>query len=224
VVARSTQVVNLCFHGIGEPKRSLEPGEDVYWISADFYRTVLDSVAGRSDVRLSFDDGNASDVEIGLPELTKRNLTATFFLLAGRMDQPGSVDRAGVRALTDAGMGIGSHGWHHRSWRRMDAETSHQEVEEAAAVLSETVGRRVDQAACPLGEYDRRSLAALREAGFVNVFSSDRRRARPGAWLQPRFSVRGADTEQTIRDLLSPGRRDAKSLARAAYHTTKRWR
>ena len=223
-MARNTRVVNLCFHGIGDPKRPLENGEHVYWISADFFRTVLDTVHGRPDVRISFDDGNASDVEIGLPELRKRDLTATFFLLAGRMDEEGSVDRAGARALRDAGMRIGSHGWHHRSWRRMDPATSHRELVEAKALLAEAVGRPVDQAACPLGEYDRSSLTGLRKAGYTNVFSSDRRHARPGSWLQPRFSVRGSDTEESIREILAPARPDAKSLARAAYQTTKRWR
>ena len=43
-------------------------------------------------MRISFDDGNASDLEIGLPALLERGLTATFFVLAGRLGRPGSLD------------------------------------------------------------------------------------------------------------------------------------
>src|SRR5690349_5004764 len=93
------QVFNVCFHGIGRPARLLEPGEDAYWISADTYHRILDSIAPRSDVRLSFDDGNISDVEIGLPGLLERGLTATFFPLVGRLDQPGSLGHDHVREL-----------------------------------------------------------------------------------------------------------------------------
>ena len=115
-----TAVVNLCFHGIGTPARDTEPGEDAYWISTDLYRRVLDVVAEDPHVRISFDDGNASDVEIGLPGLVERGLTATFFVLAGRLDQPGSLAVDDVRALATAGMRIGSHGMDHRPWRGLD--------------------------------------------------------------------------------------------------------
>ena len=101
------RVVNVCFHGIGTPQRVLEPGEDSYWISRDTFLGVLDRVVDRDHVRLSFDDGNASDVEFALPALLERGLTATFFVVAGRLDQPGSLSRDDVRRLHDAGMTIG---------------------------------------------------------------------------------------------------------------------
>lgn len=44
------------------------------------FAQVLEAVAKRSDVRISFDDGNASDVEVALPRLV--DLTAEFFLPA----------------------------------------------------------------------------------------------------------------------------------------------
>jgi hypothetical protein len=48
-------------------------------------------------------------------------------------------------------------------------------------------------------------MAALREEGYTHVFTSDRRPARVGAWLQPRYSVRQHDTLQSVRDdILAP--------------------
>ena len=61
------RIINLTFHGIGEPERALEPGEEQFWLDSDQFQSALDSVEGRSDVRITFDDGNASDLEHGAP-------------------------------------------------------------------------------------------------------------------------------------------------------------
>ena len=47
----------------------------------------------------------------------------------------------------------------------------------------------------------------MRELGYRRVFTSDRRRARAGSWLQPRYSVRCDDTVASLRAeaLAGPG-------------------
>ena len=35
-------------------------------------------------MRISFDDGNTSDIELGLPALLDRNFVGSFFVVAGR--------------------------------------------------------------------------------------------------------------------------------------------
>jgi peptidoglycan/xylan/chitin deacetylase (PgdA/CDA1 family) len=192
-------VVNVCFHGIGTPGRELEPGEADYWVERRRFLEVLDEVATWPAVRLSFDDGNASDVEIALPALVERGLRADFFVLAGRLDAAGSLGEDAVRELLRQGMGIGSHGMRHRSWRGMDPATRREELVEARERLAAVVGRPVDTAACPLGRYDRRVLADLRRLGYARVYTSDRRHARPEAWLQPRHSVRAGDSAASLR-------------------------
>ncbi len=37
--------IGLIFHGIGTPRRDLEPGEAAFWISRDRFLDVLDLVA-----------------------------------------------------------------------------------------------------------------------------------------------------------------------------------
>ena len=199
------RVVNVCFHGIGTPQRVLEPGEDSYWISRDTFRGVLDRVVGRDDVRLSFDDGNASDVDIALPELLERGLTATFFVVAGRLDQPGSLGADDVRQLREAGMTIGNHGMTHRPWRGLDAARRQEELVISREVLEDVTGSRVHDAALPLGRYDRGVLEALRPLGYRSVQTSDRRWARTDRWLQPRYSIRHGDSPRTVeREVLRP--------------------
>ena len=198
-------IVNICFHGIGRPARVTEPGEDRYWVSHDLFREVLDEVAGRREVRLSFDDGNASDIEVALPALLERDLTATFFPLAGRVGSAGSLDADDIRELARHGMQVGSHGMTHRPWRGMGDSDLRAELVVARDIISGAAGTPVDQAALPLGRYDRRVLSSLRRQGYARVHTSDRRLADPDSWMHPRFSVRHADTPESLRaDVLTP--------------------
>lgn len=220
----SDRPVNLCFHGVGTPGRELEPGEDAYWISEELFHDILDTVDGDPRVRLSFDDGNASDLAIGLPALLERHLDATFFVLAGRLDQPGSLGADDVRTLRDAGMRIGSHGMTHEPWRGLTGARLDRELVEARTILSDVTGRAVDEAALPLGRYDRRLLSRVRHQGYRRLHTSDRHRARAGAWLQPRFSIRHTDTVDSVRrEMLGPAPLSRRA-ARTAVIAAKRLR
>jgi peptidoglycan/xylan/chitin deacetylase (PgdA/CDA1 family) len=217
-------VTNVCFHGVGRPVREREPGEADYWVGRDAFLGILDELAGRPSVRLSFDDGNASDVEIALPALVERGMTATFFVLAGRFDGPGSLARDHVRELGDAGMRIGTHGMHHRSWRGMTSSESRLELVEARDAIAEVAAQEIDEAALPLGMYDRSVLSELRRHGYRRVFTSDRARASASAWLSPRYSVVSTDTAATVRStvLAAPGL--AQRAERRLARTVKRLR
>ncbi len=201
----SSPVVNVCFHGIGTPERRLEPGEAPYWVSESAFHRILDEVTGRPDVRLSFDDGNSSDVAIGLPALVERDLRATFFVLAGRLGERGSLGAEDVHELLSHGMAIGSHGMDHRPWRHLDPETRERELVGAREILADLTQTPVGAAAVPLGRYDRALLARLRRLGYRSVHTSDRRWATAEGWLQPRFSVRSQDTVRSLRaEVLTP--------------------
>lgn len=213
-------VINLSFHGIGTPPSSLSNDEREYWISRSLFQHVLDLVAGRADVELSFDDGNLSDVEVGLPALKERGLTASFFPVLGWLELPGHVNADHVKMLHDAGMPLGIHGMTHQPWRGSAADDLGRELEGARDVLHGITDEPVTAAACPLGAYDRRVLSVLRRRGFTTVFTSDRVQAWRGAWVQPRFSIRCHDDIESLRRILRPvpGLRDrARGVALLAF-------
>lgn len=217
-------VVNVCFHGIGKPGRDLEAGEERYWVSCDAFLSILDGLAEDPRVRISFDDGNASDVELGLPALVERNLRATFFLIAGRLGRPGSVGEPEIRELVDHGMRIGTHGMSHRPWCGLAASDRQYEMVEARQRLESASGMAIDDAALPLGRYDRRLLRDLRRLGYRAVHTSDRRWAHEKSWLQPRFSVRYDDTPEEVRRTVLTAPSLPHRAGRAAVCTAKRWR
>lgn len=223
---RSDEILNLCFHGIGVPGRELEPDEDLIWVQEEQFTEFLDVIARFPAVRITFDDGNASDGAIALPALRKRNLTATFFVICQRLDQPGSLSSADVRGLVSEGMTVGSHGMRHRPWRSVHGAELREEVVEAAAVIAGVTGQPVTEAACPFGSYDRRVLRALRQqASFRHVYTVDGGSARRDAWLQSRYTVRAADTPADLERRARDPRGDALLAAiRAGKSFVKRWR
>jgi peptidoglycan/xylan/chitin deacetylase (PgdA/CDA1 family) len=216
--------INLTFHGIGEPPRPLDPGEASVWVSLETFFAVLDRVAKRGDVGISFDDGNVSDIERALPALQERGLRGTFFVVAGRLGTAHFLDEGNVRSLVAAGMEIGCHGMRHRPWRGLDGRALHDELVEAKAILEGVAGHPITRAACPFGSYDRRVLGTLRRSGYHHVYTSDRGMARTSSFVQARNTVSagdGSDVLARISGLETPTHR---ALGRRAKLIVKRWR
>jgi peptidoglycan/xylan/chitin deacetylase (PgdA/CDA1 family) len=217
------RTINLTFHGIGEPKRPFETGEDQLWLDPDQFESVLDSVAGRDDVRITFDDGNASDLEHALPGLRRRDLAAAFIVVAGRLGEPGFLDEQGLRALAAAGMGIGCHGMRHRPWRRLDERALHEELVDAKQLLEDVLDRPVTEAACPFGSYDRRVLRSLRRHGYLRAYTSDCGTTRRGDWIQARNTVRRGNAVGLVERVLAVEESASRALRRRAKLAAKRW-
>jgi peptidoglycan/xylan/chitin deacetylase (PgdA/CDA1 family) len=217
--------VGLIFHGIGTPARTLEPGEAPYWISKDHYASVLDQICALPEpdnIRISFDDGNLSDLEIGLPLLLERGLRADFFVLTGRIGKPGSLDIGDILALQTAGMEIGSHGINHLKWSSLDHKALQAEVVDSRKVLEDICRKPLHSAAIPFGAYNAGVLRALRSAGYTSVYSSDGGTMKSDAFLRPRSSVKAgmskSETEDILAAKISLQRRIRRKLGIARKH------
>jgi peptidoglycan/xylan/chitin deacetylase (PgdA/CDA1 family) len=224
-MARTPRVLNLCFHGIGTPQRPLEPDEGRFWVEPDAFEEILDVAAAGDGARITFDDGNASDAEVALPALLRRGLRASFFVIAARCDEPGSLSRADVRELARNAMTVGSHGLRHVNWRLLDDAGLREELVDAPRLIADASGAPVREAACPFGSYDRRVLRELRRQGFARVYTVDEGTADPDAWLQARYTVQSTDTPERIGGLLrDPGDGRVAGGARTLKRAVKRWR
>ena len=199
------QVVNVCFHGVGTPERGIGPDEGQYWIGTDEFEELLEAICRYPWIRISFDDGNASDAALALPALLRHGLSAAFFVVGDRIDQPGSLSTADIRELVSAGMTVGLHGMRHRPWRSLGASELRIELVDARQMVAEAAGRPVSEVACPFGSYDRRVLGAIRREGFARVYTVDDGPARGNTWLQSRFTiVNGATVTDIARMAQSP--------------------
>jgi peptidoglycan/xylan/chitin deacetylase (PgdA/CDA1 family) len=214
----------LTFHGLGDPPADAAARHRPLWIPERSFEEILDAIEGRRDVEISFDDGRRSDAEIALPALRSRDLSASFFILMGSVGTPGYLTAEEIRELAAEGMTIGSHGMRHRSWRELSDEELKDDLVASKVQLEAILGRPVDRAACPLGDYDRRVLRRARAAGYRRVYTSDEGWARSAAWLQPRNTLY-ADRVAPALPRLAAGRLPYRRRPlRGLRLLSKRWR
>ncbi len=219
----STPVLNLTFHGIGEPPAAVSAAERDVWLSEADFASSLDAIQALPEATVSFDDGNASDLLIALPALQERDLVATFFVVADRLGEPGYLSAEDLRTLRAAGMTIGLHGMHHQPWRGLSDEALDEEISTARERIEAAAGAPLDAAACPFGSYDRRVLARLKQAGLGTVLTSDGGWASRGDWLQPRNTLRAGDGAAVVV-AIAGGEGAAAASRRKLKGLVKRWR
>lgn len=196
----------ITFHGIGPATRPLDPGEDRVWCSVEQMNEILDLVKDRTDVRITCDDGNRSDLEILAPALLERGMTADFFVLAGRLDSKHFLNPEDLRTLRSMGMRIGLHGWDHVPWRRLDEAGWKRELVEAKQRLEACIGEPITTAACPFGAYGRETIRRLRRVGIEEIFTSDGGWSDASQGTTARNSVGGDRGTHTLAQALE-GRR-----------------
>jgi peptidoglycan/xylan/chitin deacetylase (PgdA/CDA1 family) len=198
------QILNLNFHGIGRPiGRDFGEGEREVWVSPETFSATLDACVGRSDVHLSFDDGNWTDLELALPALQQRALEATFFIVPSWLGEPGFLSKQDLKELAAAGMPIGNHGLQHHDWTTLDPDKLEYEIGQGRRLLEELTGGEVHAVAIPFGAYNDSVLDTLRRQAYQFVYTSDGGTADSQAWLQPREHLRAAHTSAEIAALLA---------------------
>ena len=111
-------VYGICFHGIGTPRRILEPGEERYWITIDAFQSILDAIAEIPGVR----DQLRRRKRIRPRCRVCRRSSNEGWLPRSSSSPGGSGRRAAwtrVASLSSCrhGMTVGSHGMDHRPWR-----------------------------------------------------------------------------------------------------------
>ncbi|HSP44332.1 MAG TPA: polysaccharide deacetylase family protein [Luteolibacter sp.] len=205
-------MVILNFHGLGPVPRDIEAGEADCWLDTPHFESILDRVMEDDRILLTFDDGNASDHGIALPALLRRGMKATFFVCSGRVGMPTFLKAGQIRELDGHGMAIGSHGVNHRPWRSLDDRLLQEEVAGSREALEKLLGSQVESAACPFGDYDRRVLRILKNAGYQSVFTSDGGGCDPAWWLKPRTTVRRSFTPAHLDRILSAEPRSARKV------------
>ena len=200
----------LLFHGIGEPHPLVDWEEMPFWLSRAFLTRLLDDVlelqkSQEINVRITFDDGNASDVHLALPELLRRGLSAEFFICAGRVGKKCYLDQSMINELLAEGMRIGSHGMDHRNWRTLNSVELDVEIVDARRQLEDLTQRPVTKVAIPFGLYDRRVLRRLHRESLECIYTCDRGITQSIAKTKPRESL-SADMqeEDLISKLMSP--------------------
>lgn len=192
------------FHGLGRPPIPIDADEKPYWLSADQYAEALGLLrASKRPFLVTFDDGNISDIELGLPGLQPGE-HAIVFVCADRIGQEGYLGKAELRAIAKMpDVSLGSHGNKHTSWRKASGEERDLEIRGSRVAIEKASGQAVIAAGIPFGDYDGEVLKAILSAGYQRAYSSDGGPRLVDDPLVPRMSLRGdLDIGSQIRRLL----------------------
>ena len=140
---------------------------------------------------ITFDDGFQDCMDFAVPTLVDNHLTATFYVVAGLIDQTSRwlqgkygvefsmMSWGSIRDLEAAGLACGAHGMSHANLTTVDSATCREELRQSRAVLEDGLGHEVLDLAYPYGGYDETVRAIAVESGYRTACS-----VRPG-WSPP---------------------------------------
>ncbi|MBV9311293.1 MAG: polysaccharide deacetylase family protein [Solirubrobacterales bacterium] len=123
-------------------------------------------------VIISVDDGYVDDVTRILPALKRFHMVATFFVITGRMTEPGFLTAEEIRELDRAGMDVGDHTAHHVDLRLLTPAELRLETAGSRHTLERVLGHNVYYFAYPFGTYNSTVLRGVRAAGFTMAYTT----------------------------------------------------
>ncbi len=123
-------------------------------------------------VLISVDDGYVDDIRTILPALERYHMVATFFVITGRMTEPGFLTADQIRQIDRAGMDVGDHTAHHVDLRLLTPSELRMETAGSRAVLEHVLGHPVYYFAYPFGAFNSRVVDAVRAAGFTMAYTT----------------------------------------------------
>ncbi|MBB5316887.1 polysaccharide deacetylase family protein [Tunturibacter empetritectus] len=165
---------------------------------------------------ITFDDGHLSNFEFALPILQSRSVMAWFFITTGWTGQrPGYMGWPELRELQQAGQQIGAHGWSHALLTHCDPSQLQKELVQARLTLEDKLGTSITTMSLPGGRSNQRVLAACRDAGYTQVFTSGpKAEPQPAGATVGRLNIRGDMTLEWIAKLFQPESGVLSSLQR----------
>jgi peptidoglycan/xylan/chitin deacetylase (PgdA/CDA1 family) len=140
---------------------------------------------------ITIDDGWDDGYTYALPILVQHGFVATYFVIAGRIDRPGFLTSAHLRALVAAGDEIGDHTMDHVDLAVQPAAKLTSEIDAAAARIAQVTGHWPESFAYPSGIVDSRvatAVAACQELRIA-VIEEPLTPEKPGATAEPRIGV-----------------------------------
>jgi peptidoglycan/xylan/chitin deacetylase (PgdA/CDA1 family) len=155
-------------------------------------------------VLISVDDGYVDDIRTILPDLERRHMVATFFVITGRTTEPGFLTDDEIRALDRAGMDVGDHTAHHVDLRLLTPSQLKLETGGSRRALERILGHRVYSFAYPFGAYNDSVVRAVRAAGFTLAYSTvgGTHETTTAPLTMPRIHVGRAETASGLIALL----------------------
>lgn len=187
---------NPCLHlGLEQLRMIIQ-----HFREAQYHFLGLDDLEGPLDpqgryVMLTFDDGNASDLE-ALKLLEAEGVPGSFFITTGRLasavihpqDFQSPLDAEGLRVLGSHPLAhIGNHGHTHHPMSELTEEALADEITRSRTLLAEVPRNNARALAFPSGAWNRRVFGQLTDMDFRWLFI-----VKPGRLTLAGTHIKGA--------------------------------
>lgn len=181
--------VVLAYHAVSPEERSRFAWQmDVLVKKAKPLPADIDELPGKSGnyAAVTFDDGLENIIENALPELQKRSIPATLFVVTdffGRnrdWEHRGGDDTRHERVMTEEQLkaiasdfiSVGSHSMTHPLMTNIPHDQLKQELLGSREKLEKMLNRRVSLFSFPYGGFNAQVVAESRLAGYKRVFTA----------------------------------------------------
>jgi len=133
-----------------------------------------------------------------LPILQQYGFKAHFFITTGWIGTPYFLTPEQIKALHEAGMGIGSHGVTHRFLSDLPDNEAVSELTESRERLSAIVGSSVTSFSAPGGRITQSVIDVAQRCGCLTICNSEPDLSRKGMQFIPRIALTGNCSMQTF--------------------------
>lgn len=157
--------------------------EQMHYLKSQGYSTISlgdlakcvnqQGILPQKSVIITFDDGDESHYSIAYPILSSYQFTATFFVIANSLGNPGSLSLPQIHEMVKQGMSIQSHTLSHTYLTYLNEHEIEREFKMSKAVLEEKLNRPINFVAIPRGIYNKKVISIARQTGYKGVVTSD---------------------------------------------------
>jgi len=121
-------------------------------------------------VLLSFDDAQGSQRDVAAPELIRRGLTGTFFIMTVVLDKPDWLSSTDLQRFASSGMTIAAHTWDHHRVDRYAGPDWARQLQQPREQLEGLLHAPVEHFAYPYGAWNPAALEHVRAAGYRSAY------------------------------------------------------
>lgn len=138
---------------------------------------LAEGLAGRAKlpprpVVITFDDGYEDNYLAALPVLERQKMMGTFFVVTGKLGQPGYMSWDQAREMAARGMELGSHTVHHYTLNEISLREMERELILSRLMLETNIPASAPIFANPFGETAPAVVKLLEQTGYRAACSS----------------------------------------------------
>ena len=148
----------------------------------EFIANINNSTVENNHIKIAFDDGYESVYTNAFPIMEEYGLKGIVFPITGYIgkrnnwDVTFGINKAmhlnidQILSLSGNGWEIGSHSHLHRSFKWMSNDEIKNDVVTSKRIIENITGKEVTSFCLPFGDYTRKAIEIIEEAGFINLF------------------------------------------------------